>query len=371
MTRLFNRRALGVGLGGLAALFAWKGMEASAVLNTVMARMGLVSSKHPQLEKIQTLPAKSYVTAVAWSRDGSRLAAISDFGRAVTVWKSDGTRLAEFARRGTYLDNSLAFLSDDIVLTAVTDTAEIENGFAFTLWDVATKSVDRSVRERERPLFHFALSPDGRTVAALVGVSSLLLYSTRDWARIDNIALSEPGISKAPLSLVFSPDSKTIAVGFFRADQISGEVKLYNVKDPGRAAETIIVYRIESGGVAVNAVSFSPDGRFLATGAFAPIAQHGRDVAPVKVWRLADHKLVDEFWGDLTPIRQLSWSGDSRYLAVAAGDLTVRVFAPGLSQQEIAVSPQYRSAMSVSCSPDGRLLAAATDFAVTIFALSH
>jgi WD40 repeat protein len=136
--------------------------------------------------------------------------------------------------------------------------------------------------------------------------------------------------------------------------------------------------------IAVNTISFSPDGRLLAAGAGLPSgsppinagsteiepADAARAHAPIKIFRLADKAVVAAYQGHLAPIDQLSWSADSRYLtAAAAGDDTVRLFAPEMPEQADLASSGYSSVMSVSFSPDGKSLAAATDSAVTIFAV--
>jgi WD40 repeat protein len=93
---------------------------------------------------------------------------------------------------------------------------------------------------------------------------------------------------------------------------------------------------------------------------------------PVKVWRLADQNLIAAYPGSTTqPIRQLSWSSDGRFLSAAAGDDTVRVFAPGESIEENAVAKFEDAVPSVAFSPAGYELAVVSGQAITIFALKR
>src|SRR5208283_3645053 len=128
-----TRRNIILGLAGVTALSVWKGKTLiMPLVNVLAANSDWVADRLGRLETRRILSARGYVSGVAWSRDGGRIAAISDFGRWVTVWKADGTRLAEFNRLGTYVDNSIAFLSDELVLTAVSDATQAEEGLLFT-----------------------------------------------------------------------------------------------------------------------------------------------------------------------------------------------------------------------------------------------
>ena len=71
--------------------------------------------------EIRRLPVKGYVNAVAWNVDGTRLAALSNFGSAVTVWETKTWAvLKEYLRYNgaSYAFNSLAFLPDGALLTS-------------------------------------------------------------------------------------------------------------------------------------------------------------------------------------------------------------------------------------------------------------
>jgi WD40 repeat protein len=338
--------------------------------------MMLKTSGVARLEERRSLSAQGYVSGVAWSGDGKRIAGLSDFGRKVTVWTIDGARVAVSDRRGPYVENSIAFLSDDTVLTAVSDAEQMEQGSAFCAWNVVTGSIV-SVKGPEAaeqsPVERFALAADGETLAAMNG-SQIALYAARDWSLRGAISARTPGRVDFAFDVALTPDGGTLAVGL-----LSGRVKLFDLTRPHPEADVIPVYC--GSPIGVEAVAFSPDGRFLATGASmsmrAPAinvasAESGPDdaaQAPVKIWNVADRTLAAAYPGDLAPIRQLSWSPDSRSLAAAAGDNVVRVFSPAIHTRAVAVSAQYGEVDSVAFSPDGSLLAAATDDGVTLFAL--
>jgi hypothetical protein len=53
----------------------------------------------PGLSEFKRLEVKGYLNAVAWNNDNSRLAALSDFGRTITVWETrNWSLIKEFDR---------------------------------------------------------------------------------------------------------------------------------------------------------------------------------------------------------------------------------------------------------------------------------
>ncbi|WP_426425782.1 WD40 repeat domain-containing protein [Bradyrhizobium genosp. A] len=329
-----------------------------------------------RLESSRVLPTVGYATGVVWSADSSRLAAISNFGQKVTVWSADGTRLAEMNRRRTYVDNSIAFLSNEMVITAASQTED--ESLAFSLWSVSKAGIVRNVAgpaPGKPPPYNsaeiFEVAPDGKIVAAIAstGNERVTVYSTQDWNVLASIPVSAPGELAIASALAFSPDSNILAVGVGTGGKVSGKVELFDLNQLNRPPVEIPVY---TGGrtIGVGCLSFSLDGRFLATGAGAPASQ-GPAVPAIQIWRLADRSQVASFSSveELSPVRQLGWRSDGRFLVVAARDHAVRVFAQEVPEQPIATSSRYRSVSSVNFSPDGRLIAATTDTAITIFAL--
>jgi WD40 repeat protein len=319
---------------------------AGAILNNVVHTQN-VQHIGPVLKKIRTIqspvtrndaipwnpvPGRG-MTGVAWSPDGQMLASYSHFGGLISLWDLDGNHVRDIERFYPSVDNSILFLAGGReLLTGATLRSQEDSAFAFTLWDVST---GREIRAIKGPVpvpvpppvnraSIFTLSPDGQVVAAInhTPFGPVTIYSTADWSILSSRVV-DARRKITPTSLAFSADSNLLAVGL-----ISGKVALLDWRHPEAPPTLLDVYRQNYR--SIDSVTFSPDHTLFATGAGPqyvpkPREQSGED-ASLKLWNLADHSLTGSYSGPLAPIDQLSWSPDGRYLAVAAGDHTLRVF---------------------------------------------
>ena len=152
------------------------------------------------------------------------------------------------------------------------------------------------------------------------------------------------GHSESVLSVSFSPDGKALATG-------SGDntVKLWDLKT-GRELHTL---KEHSGGVF--SVSFSPDGKTLATGS---------QDRTVKLWDVQAARELHTLKGHSDGISSVSFSPDGKTLATGSYDKTVKLWDVQAGR-ELQTLPSERSAnkgysdfaLSVSFSPDGKTLA--------------
>jgi hypothetical protein len=101
---------------------------------------------------------------------------------------------------------------------------------------------------------------------------------------------------------------------------------------------------VQQHGGYVSSVSWSPDGKTLASGS---------EDKTVKLWEAATGKLLATFEGHTDPVYSVSWSPDGKTLASGSGD-TVKLWEAATGK---LLATFKDSVSSVSWSPDGKTLA--------------
>ncbi|HIE09351.1 MAG TPA: WD40 repeat domain-containing protein [Armatimonadetes bacterium] len=98
----------------------------------------------------------------------------------------------------------------------------------------------------------------------------------------------------------------------------------------------------------VFSVSFSPDGRLLASGS---------EDWTVKIWEVKTKKCIATFEGHEDFVNSVSFSPDGRLLASGSSDWTVKIWEVETGRCIATLKGHKGSVHSVSFSPNGRLLA--------------
>ncbi len=181
------------------------------------------------------------------------------------------------------------------------------NGVAPVLWDVAT---GQSI-EVERGSSHsdgMALSPDGKLLAygkcaELNPRSQCSQYKIVFWDVDTRQLVGQPldfrvGAA-APLGLLFSPDSKTLAV-MSSGTTGSGKIELFNV-DTRQPIESPL-----GGAGQFSSMAFSPDGDFMALGKIGGV---------ISIWNVKSYEVVSELRGETSMVTGIKFSPNGKMLA--------------------------------------------------------
>lgn len=218
------------------------------------------------------------------------------------------------------------------------------------VFDVSTLQYMHTLKGDPSPTTCVVFSPDEKTLAAAHRNGTIDLWNPESGRRMSSFVANHRGI----WPIAFSPDDTTLAAG-----QHDGGVTLFTA-DGGRVRGRID--RLP-GLSSVGAVTYSKDGRFLATGG-TPSAE-GR--SPVHIWTL-DSKDGDR--DTLTAQRvatlnghqghtySLAFSPDGRLLASANQDGTVMIYDVRTGQEHCKPITQHTDFVyDVAFSPDGTKLA--------------
>jgi Tol biopolymer transport system component len=261
------------------------------------------------------------------------------------------------------MGQSLAFMGDGryLLTSAATDVP----GVALSLWDLNTGKITRQIPG----LFPgkgvayngarlFATDPGRKIVASIAEQDPgypITFYDSQTWELVQKFSI--PKITAG--TFVISPDGKSIAVG-----TVKGYIEIFDIASL-KLVRTIDAYAGYDAGV--EALRYSPDGRFLASGSISLVAHRESDGTfrrrappdPIRIWSVTDGTLFQSFSGNLGAINGLEWSPDGQYLASASSDHTVRLWRVGFETPGIIVTKFSRdSAYAVAFSPDGKWLAA-------------
>ena len=153
-----------------------------------------------------------------------------------------------------------------------------------------------------------------------------------------------------PQSFALSPDNEQVALG-----TVGGLVVLFDT----RTRRELRSFRAYA--AIVNKIAFSPDGTLLATGPFQGLRHNPPFpvLQMIHIWRVADGTMVRTYEGNFGPVRGLSWSPDGRFIASASTDGPVRIWSTQRDGLPCTATDNFPShAWPVAFSPDGSVLAA-------------
>jgi WD40 repeat protein len=242
--------------------------------------------------------------AVAWNRDGTRLASASD-DRTVKVWEAaTGKELLTLRGHGEGVW-SVAWSPDDTRLASASRDGTVK------VWEAASGKEVLTLRGHAQAVWSVAWSPDGTRLASASNDRTVKVWE----AATGKEALTLRGHALGVWSVAWSRDGKRLASA--SADRT---VRVWD------AAAGKDMFTLRGHSWDVMSVAWSPDGTRLASAS--------GDLT-VKVWDAASGKELITLRGHTRDVASVAWSPAGTRLASASRDGTVKVWDGATGQETL------------------------------------
>ena len=250
-----------------------------------------------QVRRIPEIPTKQVALG---GPEGNLLATADSTAGGILLYDvNTGNRFQSLKETQFDYVNCLAFNPRSLYLAAGRADGKI------TIWNVAGRRRQYQLKGHSGEVFSVAFSPDGRYMAS-GAKGEILLWSAANRGILHKIRTSNISCVSR---LVFSPDSRLLAAGA----TYDGAVRIFSVPS-GRGYTYLNGHDYNQHKV----FAFSPDGRFIATGAL-----NNR----ILVWRTDTGRPVLILQGQRLhdSIQSLIFSPDGKYL-ISGGEGSIKIW---------------------------------------------
>jgi len=281
-------------------------------------------------KKLKTIasPSDYVITSIVLSSDGQYIAASLE-NHTVKIWSvASGILQNTFEdlqpKDGWYyLENFfLSFSPDGQSLSAAgVDTVGI--------WDFKKGTLLTSSKIKNQSYDHIALSPNGKSLAAVDGPNVDLIQIG------DGSLIPTKDVIQSNGKVAFSPDGSTLLVSMF-----DNTARLWPISDQGIKKS----FETDKKGY-IRAVAYSPDGKMVAL--------EETYTGKVELRQVSDGSLVKSMQiGTSYGVGSLAFSPDGNYLAGALGD-QIRLF----KTEDGKPVKLFNAGIGMAFSPDGTMIA--------------
>jgi WD40 repeat protein/transcriptional regulator with XRE-family HTH domain len=281
----------------------------------------------PSHELFALVADNDIVSSVAISPDGTKLATA---GQQVWVWDMEtGQQLYELKGHTDFVD-SVKFSPDGTHLATASqdETARV--------WDLASRREIIKLPVGKSANIAIAFSPDGKRLATTGKGNTVTVWDVNSGEPLLNLK----GHTAPVVQLRFNPEGTQLATvseasedGVKIWDAATGE-ELFAMKEAG----------------AILGLTFSPDGKRLATGSQDKMAA---------IWNAGTGQQQLSLFGHSRAVFAVAFMPDGSRLATASGDGTVKIWDASGGKELLTLFGHTGRVFSIAISPDGTQLATA------------
>ena len=262
------------------------------------------------------------VLSVAFSPDGNSVASGGKDG-LVHLWDVENGKLIRVLYQHPTPVKKVAFSPDGKTLLSVSEDT------AITLWDLVDNREIELLKGHETDVTALDINPDGTVLAAGCGDSTVRFWDIK--RQIDIASFKEH--AGEIISVVFNHNGTAVAtVGTDQA------VKIWSM-----TRETIVkTISLADEGTKIMTVDFSPDGRMLAAGVWAP------KLVPVFLIDVGTSETVARLLSHGGRVNHVDFNPDGTLLATASDDGLLRLANVGTGEQAAMINVYEETSTSLT-----------------------
>ena len=217
------------------------------------------------------------------------------------------------------------------------------------LWRVSTGETIKTLKAHKHFVNSISFNQDGNILASVSPDWTVKLWNGKTGSLLTSLKQHTGevlGVDFSPEDNIFATSSRDKTIKLWRV------VIPQNTSQKGDLVKNVRVTpvkKLQGHSNAVHAVSFSPDGKILASAS---------SDETIKLWRVNDGTLLKTLKGHKKSVKSLAFSPDGQMIASASGDRTVKLW--NIKGRELKTLRGFGyTVYNVSFSPDGKILASA------------